>query len=303
MIVAASVGILAVAVAALPFVFERQRQAINQPMRNQSGGDFVVSPEGQTHYRWSGPVDGPVIVAVHGLTTPMVVWNGAVASLTAAGFRVLTYDLYGRGMSDSASGPQDLPFFLDQLDTLLADQDVIGDVSMLGYSLGGSIVTAFAARQPSRVNTIVLVASAGIEGAETIFDWGCRSLPVVGDWLHAMFAAGQLRRGSDAQKPAAVLEMQRFHLSRCGFLPAVLASRRGALRVTLEDAHRKLAKTAVPITAIWGTSDPVIPARAIGTLTQWNRNVQHIEIAGAAHGLPYTHADEMSEAIVAALTS
>lgn len=40
------------------------------------------------------------------------------------GYRILTYDLYGRGYSDRPSGKQNREFFLQQLDDLLAYEAV-----------------------------------------------------------------------------------------------------------------------------------------------------------------------------------
>ena len=77
-----------------------------------------------THYRWHGPVREPVLVAIHGLTTPSMVWDELARGFVAFGFRVLTYNLYGRGYSDAYDGTQDAAHFVKQLEELLADQDV-----------------------------------------------------------------------------------------------------------------------------------------------------------------------------------
>ena len=97
-------------------------------------------------------------------------------------------------------------------------------------------------------------------------------------------------------KPAPLAEMQAFQLSRRGYLLAVLASRRGALSGRLEIAHRKLGREDVPVWAFWGREDTTIPLSAMGTLVMWNRAVHNDDIAGAGHGLPYTHADELAAA-------
>jgi pimeloyl-ACP methyl ester carboxylesterase len=49
------------------------------------------------------------------------------------------------------------------LKALLADQDVSGDLTLLGYSMGGSVITAFAAAQPERIKHLILLAPAGID--------------------------------------------------------------------------------------------------------------------------------------------
>lgn len=81
---------------------------------------------------------GPVAVCVHGLTTPSFVWHGLARGLATFGYRVLIYDLYGRGYSDRAPGHQDQAYFLQQLNDLLEDQQIKGDITLLGYSMGGA---------------------------------------------------------------------------------------------------------------------------------------------------------------------
>lgn len=287
---------LVVVIALAPFIFETQRRVVGKAMRDRSGGSFANLTDGVTRYRWHGPEHGSVIVAIHGLTTPCIVWDGIIPALTRQGYRVLSYDLLGRGLSDAPTKPQTLMVFRKQLAELLADQDIDGPLGLLGYSMGGSIAVDFAAHNPSRVTQVLLVAPAGIVTHETLFDRTCRVVPWFGDWLHAMFAVGRMRRGGP--KPAPISDMQRFQLTRRGYLPAVLASRRKALAQTQADDHWALAKAGMPMMAIWAKNDTTIPSQAMGQLAQWNRNVVHKEITAAGHGLPYTHPQATADALV-----
>ncbi len=293
--------ILLVWVAVLPMFLEQRRREITPDLRKRAGGRFAKLSQGQTHYQWEGGARGPVIVAIHGLTTPQIVWNGVTPALTALGFRVLRYDLYGRGFSDAPSGAQSIAFFTQQLHDLLTDQKVTENITLMGYSMGGSIAVAYAAAHPDQIARVILVAPAGIEENVSRFDRMCRRLPVLGDWAHGMFAAARTRRG--AQKPTAIADMQEFQLSRRGYLPSVLSSRRYALTETQEEAHRSLGRDDVPVWAIWGREDTAIPLSAMGILSRWNRAVQHDDIAGAGHGLPYTHADALAASISTMLRS
>lgn len=285
----------AAALAVFPFLRERQRIAMTPALRKKAEGQFAKLSDGLTHYSWSGGARGPVIVAVHGLTTPGIVWSAVTPILTGLGFRVLSYDLYGRGFSDAARGKQNLDFFVRQLDELLADQKVSDNITLMGYSMGGSIVTAFAAAQTHRIARVLLIAPAGIELNETPFDRFCRIVPFVGDWAHSMFGAARAGRG--AAKPHAIADMQDFQLARRGYMPSVLSSRRYALNQTLEAAHRKLGREDVPVWGFWGREDGVIPLSAMGTLVRWNRAVRNSDFASADHGLTYTHADELGAAV------
>jgi len=48
---------------------------------------------------------GPAVALVHGFSVPYYVWDPTAPELARAGFRVLRYDLYGRGYSDRPTPP------------------------------------------------------------------------------------------------------------------------------------------------------------------------------------------------------
>ena len=62
--------------------------------------------------------------------------------------------------------------------------------------------------------------------------------------------------------------------------------------------HRALADADVPVIAIWGVADQTIPIAAKDVLKQWNPQVRHVDVDGAEHGLAYTHADQVTRAIL-----
>ncbi|MCX7302303.1 MAG: alpha/beta hydrolase [Rhodobacterales bacterium] len=290
------IGVVA-ALIAVPFVI---RVRLKSPDPSLAKGEFVQLSQGVTHYRWIGPVRGPVIVAIHGLTTPSDVWDAVAHGLGRIGYRVLAYDLYGRGYSSPALGRQDRPFHLRQLEDLLADQGLNEDLTIMGYSMGGSIATAFAADHPHRMKRLILVAPAGIAMEESSFERMTRRLPVIGDWLNAVFGATRMtaRILPECGKPTEVPEIvgvQLAQLRQPGFLSAVLSSRRGLLNDHQEEEHRKISRDDIPVIAIWGDQDKVIPMRAVGVLSSWNRQTVQEVIPGAGHGLPYTHGTAIAE--------
>jgi pimeloyl-ACP methyl ester carboxylesterase len=286
-LIIAALGVLAFS----PIYLESRRQPVSDADRAAAPGNVVTLTQGQTYLRWYGPVRGPVIVAVHGLTTPSPVFEALAVQLGALGYRVLAYDLYGRGLSDRVRGPQNAAFFLRQLDDVLTDQKLDQDVTLLGYSMGGAIVSAFAAAQPHRVGRIVLLASAGMEINESTFWRIARKTPVLGDWLVGTFGARQL--AAEITPGSPLEDLQRAQLTQRGYLAAVLSSRRHFLMQSQEDAHRVVGREDIPVTAIWGGQDQVIPLRALGLLAQWNRNALHDVVPGAGHGQPRSHAEEI----------
>jgi pimeloyl-ACP methyl ester carboxylesterase len=289
-----------------PFAREAMRKPMDAAARRDAPGDFVQLSQGVTHYRWVGPVRGPVAVCVHGLTTPSMVWDAVAQGLARMGYRVLVYDLYGRGYSDRAPGLQDQDFFIRQLDDLLASQGLKDDLTLLGYSMGGAIVTAFATRHPGRVRRMILLAPAGMAHDLGRLAKFTRDTPKLGDWLMLLRYPAAHRKGTEAERTLptevpGIIDYQQAELDKRGFIPAVLSSLRGILPRPLEEAHRSISREDIPVLAIWGRDDSVIPISAMGQLAQWNRTARHEVIEGAGHGLTYTHASAVVAAIEAEL--
>jgi pimeloyl-ACP methyl ester carboxylesterase len=287
---------------AVPFVIEMRRKPMGDEARKDAEGSFVQLSQGVTHYQWIGPMRGPVAVCVHGLTTPSFVWRPIAEGLALMGFRVLIYDLYGRGYSDRPSGKQDRHFFIRQLDDLLADQNIEGDITLLGYSLGGAITTAFTAQHPDMIRQLVLLAPAGMDKNTSRMAKFITKVPLIGDWLMlAMFARGQ-HKIADAERQASgdakgVAELMLGELQYKRFNAAVLASMRGLLAETLEEEHSAIHRAGIPVLAIWAHDDKIIPLSAVGKLTEWSRGAKQEVVDGAGHALPYTHPEHVLDAI------
>ena len=256
---------LILAVIALPYVIEIRRSRMSMRVREDAPGKFAQRSQGVTHYQWVGPKTGPVILCVHGLTSPSFVWKALAKGLAVAGYRVLTYDLYGRGYSDRPKGPQTRLFFRQQIEDL------------------------------------ILLAPAGMGMVARGFARFIAVTPVAGDWIMYLVYPDMLRKSIKADYYPGISELQEKELEYRGFLPAVLASLRGVLAERLGQEHRVLASCDIPVLAIWGEDDTVIPLTAMGQLAEWNRKARQDVIEGASHGVTYTHGDQVLGAITAFL--
>jgi 3-oxoadipate enol-lactonase len=97
-------------------------------------------------------------VFVHGLGgTGTDIWKKVIAEL-ARDYRVVTYDLRGSGASETTPGPYTIDLLVDDLDALLDALD-LGQVALVGHSLGGGIALCEAARHPERVRAVVGVGA------------------------------------------------------------------------------------------------------------------------------------------------
>ena len=295
-------GIALLALMAFGIAWPWLGELLRKPVRTLDAaapGAFADLSQGRVHYRWSGDPAGPLIVLVHGLTTPLFVWDELEKPLTVRGFRLLSYDLFGRGFSDRPRAVQDAGFFLRQLEELLTDQRVEGAFTLIGYSMGGAIATAYAAKHPSRAERLILLAPAGMGHALGAAERLVRLPGVLAEWLMLLRFPRGFRAGVEAERgkpgvPIPVVDGQLAQLERRGYLRSVLASLRGILAEDREADHRAIAAAGLPVLAIWGQGDETIPIAAKAVLEGWNPTARHVVLPDGDHALAYTHADEIA---------
>ena len=266
-------------------------------------GRFADLSNGRIFYQWHGPDTGPVLVLVHGLSTPSFVWRDMLPKLVQAGFRVLTFDHFGRGFSEYPGQAQTSDFFVKELDELLNVLDVQDPVTLLGYSMGGGIVASFAALQPYRIGRLILLAPVGLRSNLGGFFKTLLLMPVLGDVLLGLFGPYRFRKGlresarSEAVD-AAMIDMQIAETRQPAFAAAVLSSLRHVVRTDLRPAYEKLAKSGLPILVIFGEKDAVIPISSAEILRQRIPQAQIVVVPEAGHGLAYTHAGQVTGAVL-----
>ncbi|PPQ78903.1 hypothetical protein CVT26_011712 [Gymnopilus dilepis] len=125
-------------------------------------GGYATFPNGKVRYWLLGPEKGKKVVLIHGLSIPAIVWKDVAPSLAARGYRVLLYDLYGRGYSDAPKTTYDTTLYTTQL-ALLMQYLKWDKANIVGLSMGGAIAAAFTAHFPHLVDEGVgLIASAGL---------------------------------------------------------------------------------------------------------------------------------------------
>ena len=104
---------------------------------------------------------GPPLVLVHGLGGDADQWAFCFEALSAS-HRVIALELLGFGRSDKPPITYRIAGFVEVLERFLAALG-IARASLVGHSLGGWIVAAFALQFPRQVDRLVLNDSIGID--------------------------------------------------------------------------------------------------------------------------------------------
>ena len=123
---------------------------------------ILDSHDGGTIYTISRG-EGPPVVFCHGVTLSSRVWAKQFETFPAAGFRALAFDSPGHGESRVGDTGHSLDNLADDLRTVLEELD-LRDAVLVGHSMGGMAVQAFAIRHPDvvaeRVAGLVLLSTS-----------------------------------------------------------------------------------------------------------------------------------------------
>ncbi len=178
--------VLVIGLIFLAFVNARQWMALtpfDTAAQKLAPFDYVELSHGPVHYRWQGDENGPVIVMVHGFSTPLFIFEQNAAALAAAGYRVLRFDHYGRGWSARPSARYDKDFYDTTLLQVLNQLVGAQPVHLMGLSMGGIITAEFTARHPERVKTLTLFVPAGLDIRDMGLTGKLLQWPIIGTYL------------------------------------------------------------------------------------------------------------------------
>jgi pyruvate dehydrogenase E2 component (dihydrolipoamide acetyltransferase) len=236
----------------------------------------TVEVEGRTlQYLKVGEGEGPPHLLLHGFGGDINIWVFNQEALAEAGRTVYTLDLPGHGQSSKDVGEGDLGSFVDAVAGFM-DEMSIEKAHLVGHSMGGAIAGSLALAHPDRVASLVLIASAGL-GEE-----------INADYIEGFIAANRRRE----MKNTLTLLFANPDLVTRDLVNDELRSKRmdgvdEALRATADKVFPDgkqadvpdLSGVEVPILALWGAEDRIVPSSHTENLPEHAR-VEILEGAG-----------------------
>ena len=272
---------------------------------HHAGGDSITLSAGRISYQWHGPEQGEIVVLVHGFSTPKFVWQNTVPDLVQAGYRVLTYDHFGRGHSDRPQLTYNRDFYVRELQELFDGLGLKQPLNLVGYSMGGANVTSFAASYPERVKQLILLAPAGfLEPYTGLFK--VLAKPVIGEQLLTLAGPSRLIKelqvAVDKGQISADTPQQfdtQFHIQGTPF--ALNSTLRHYPFYALGDDYQKVGASRLPVTVIWGEQDKVCPIDGAQPMQQLIPHMALKSLDNARHDFTFTQASRVNPFILEAL--
>lgn len=252
--------------------------------RSDAMGEFIELSNGVTHYDLEGPDTARTAVLVHGFSVPMYIWDSTTAALLAAGYRVLRYDVYGRGLSDRPDASYDGDFLANQLRELLDSLRITEPVDLMGLSFGGPVSSFFLTQNRARVRTLTLIDPASERASLP----GWLGWPIVGQWFWQVVRAPHAAEGqpSDFLHPENFPDWVSRYEPQMKYKGFGRALRRSALNTgtsNLDSLYDAVGATGVPSMLIWGKQDNTTPITAAERLIPRLPGVLFLPVDSAGH--------------------
>ena len=257
------------------------------------------------HYEDRG--SGQPVVLIHGFPLSGRSWEKQAFALLDAGFRVITYDWRGFGASSQPSTGYDYDRFAADLDRLMTTLD-LRDVVLVGFSMGTGEVTRYLGTYgSSRVSRAVLIgvvppfllkSDDHREGALAQADVDGIVAAIRADRLAFLTGFYADFYNLDELLGARISE-EAVHDSwnvAAGASPVGTAA---CPPTWVTDFRGDLPKIDIPTLVVHGDADRVLPIDATARLLpDLIADCRLVEISGGPHGMLWTHADEVNDALM-----
>ena len=253
---------------------------------------------------------GQPVVLIHGYPLDGNSWERQSRELIAAGYRVITYDRRGFGKSSKVGAGYDYDTFAADLDTVLRTLD-LRDVILVGFSMGtGELARYVKNHGHERVAKLAFLAS--LEPFLVAADDNPTGVPQsVFDGIEEAARADRFawftqfyqdfynldeNLGSRISQEVVTASWNTATGSAPVAAYAVVSAWIEDFRADVE-AVRAAGK---PSLILHGTKDNILPIDATARpFHEAFPEAEYVEIEGAPHGLLWTHAAEVNEALLA----
>jgi pimeloyl-ACP methyl ester carboxylesterase len=259
-----------------------------------------------------GPIDGRVVILLHGFPEDRFSWDPLTGSLVGAGYRVLAADQ--RGYSPAARPAGRRSFTLDRLaGDALALAEVAGAArfDVVGHDWGASLAWHLAGHFPERVRSLSALSvpharallEAMVTSRQALHSWYVLFLQL--PWAPEILLrrvgerhlVTRLRRSGLGEKAAT------RYAARVAS-PATATGPINWYRAVPLEILDELGPVATPTLFVWGDRDPFVTRTAAEKCARYVTGpYRYVTLPGATHWLPDESAGEVTPPLLDHLAS
>jgi pimeloyl-ACP methyl ester carboxylesterase len=253
------------------------------------GGDLFTTAHGH----------GPTFLFVHGFAITSRIWTKQFRDLPVAGARAVAFDHRGHGASTATMAGTSIEDLADDLRAVVEGLE-LRDAVVVGHSMGGMALLAFAVRSPdvvaARVRGIVLLSTAARLSIARIPLLHRVAVPLAegfarsGAWSRSDWSrlVARLLFGTD---PAP----SQVELARVMLASARSETLVGCVRaMTSFDLRSELARVPVPVLVVSGTADLLTTPADARQLARGLPDARLELVRGAGHMVMLERAERLA---------
>ncbi|HEY7468175.1 MAG TPA: alpha/beta hydrolase [Acidimicrobiia bacterium] len=263
----------------------------------RSPGRTVFVGDQEFLVRELGPDGSTPVLLIHGLAGSSLAEWYRIGPALSEKYRVIMVDYRSHGLAPLARDRFDIDDLADDMAGVL-DQLGLDGVSVVGYSMGGTVAQALAHRHPGRVKRLVLLATMSHHPQP----------------IRALRAIGAiLARGWERLTGLGTPEVRAFYLLQTGAVEErharwlweethrrdVDAGAQATLALLRFDSRPWIGGLEAETLVIIPTRDQLVPPAWQYQLVGAIGDARVVELVGARHEAPWTHPDRVVEEISA----
>ena len=274
---------------------------------------FVLTNGIRLHVVQAGPVDGSLLILLHGFPEFWYGWKEQIDSLAKAGYRVWAPDQRGYNLSDKPTGIKAY-----SLDTLVADVVGLIDAAgrekaiVVGHDWGAAVAWWTAATRPDRVERLVVMnvphpavmkRFASRNPGQMLRSWyiGFFQLPRIPETLSRLgnwWALVRTMRSSSRSGTFSGDDFKKYReaWSQPGAFHAMVNWYRAALRKP--PARLSSIRITVPTLLIWGVRDQFLKREQASLSIKLCDQGRVVFFENATHWVQHEEVEEVNRLIV-----
>ena len=252
----------------------------------------------EVNYKIAG--EGPAIFILHGWGSSSDSWTEVQKMLGEAGYNVIVLDLPGFGKTQAPLsrrspkgeggaevwGIEEYSDFMYQYAKHLG----VAKFTLIGHSFGGQIAIQFAVDHPEKLETLILIASAGVRRTPGIAKKLVMAVAKLMSFVLYIIPFKDLRM--NVKNALYMLIRRRDYVKTQGIMREVFK------KVITQDLTAKFANIRTRTLLIWGEKDELTPVQDAYLMNELIANSKLEIIPGAKHALNFEMPEKLCDFIV-----